>query len=58
VTFGCALKDAVTAEGDMDVVRIVFGEGRTEFGDVTSDGKLKAWDVGKDYSSKRRQRPN
>jgi hypothetical protein len=58
VTFGCALKDAVTAEGDMDIVRIVFGEGRSEFGDVSPDGKVKAWDVGRDYSSKRRQRSN
>ena len=58
VTFGCGLKAAVSAEGDMDLVRIVFGEGRTEFGDVSTDGKVKAWDVGKDYSSKRRQRTN
>lgn len=58
VSMGCALDPEVTAGGDMDLIRIVFGEGRKTFGDVSGSGNLTMWDVGKSYTSKRRQRPN
>jgi hypothetical protein len=58
VSFGCALDSDVTAGGDMDIVRIIFGTGRSEFGDVYAKGTVAPWTLGRRYDSKRRQRPN